>query len=245
MKWFKHFTTAHSSNDLTKVRMRYGAEGYAIYWFCLEVIAGDLGENNNFTFELKHDSEVIGHELSIDTLKVEQIMAYMIELGLFTNIDGIITCFKLGKYLDKKNTRSPQIHEVIDSVRDSPRQSEIVRARVDKSRVEKKEKNIGESSQINRVPYQLIVDSYHELLPTLPKCQKLTAARKAAIKQRCTEDLPELENWRNYFDYVSHSDFLMGKVTPTAGHKLFRADLEWLCKAGNFVKVLEDKYHGI
>ena len=125
MKWFKHFTGAHSSNDLTKVRMRYGAEGYAVYWYCLEVIAGELGENNNFTFELKHDAEVIGYELKVDQKRVEEIMSFMVDLGLFDNIEGHITCLKLAKYLDKKCTRNPQIHAVIDSqvsatVPDSP-----------------------------------------------------------------------------------------------------------------------------
>ncbi len=126
MKWFKHFTNAHTNNSLTKIRMKYGADGYAIYWYCLELIAGDLGNSEDVTFELKHDAEVIGYNLKIDTLKVEEIMRYIVTLGLFEDHDSMITCFKLAKYLDKKNTRNMEIQKIINTatlsatVRDSP-----------------------------------------------------------------------------------------------------------------------------
>ena len=134
MKWFRHFSNAHDSKDLTKVRLKYGAEGYAIYWYCLEVIAGDLGSDENITFELKHDAEVVGLNLKIDQVRVEEIMGYMVQIGLFERSNNTITCLKLAKYLDKKNTRNNEIHKIIDAanelnhVPDSPRLSEIVPA---------------------------------------------------------------------------------------------------------------------
>ena len=97
MKWFKHFTNASANNKLTKVRMRYGAEGYAIYWYCLELIAGDLGEAEEITFDLKHDAEVIGFNLKIDQLKVEEIMKYMVSIDLFGQSNGVISCIKFSQ----------------------------------------------------------------------------------------------------------------------------------------------------
>lgn len=117
MKWFKHYTSAHDNNKLTKVRMRYGAEGYAIYWYCLELIAGDLGEQESINFELKHDAEVIAFNLKVDTLKVEEVMRYMVQIGLFEEIDNIITCLKIAKYLEKKTTRNKTIHKIIDTAK--------------------------------------------------------------------------------------------------------------------------------
>jgi len=52
-----------------------------------------------------------------------------------------------------------------------------------------------------------------------------------------------MEHWENYFDYVSRSKFLTGLSPPTNGHKVFTADLQWLTKEANFVKVKEEKYH--
>lgn len=126
MKWFKHFTNASSNNKLTKVRMRYGAEGYAIYWYCLELIAGDLGESEEITFELKHDAEVIGFNLKIDQLRVEEIMKYMVSIDLFGQTNGVVSCIKLAKYLDKKNTRNQSIHRIIDQSKAEEIDAEIV-----------------------------------------------------------------------------------------------------------------------
>lgn len=146
MKWFKHFTNAHNDNALTKVRMRYGADGYAIYWYCLELIAGDL-DSHKANFELSHDAEVIGFALKIDQLRVEEIMTYMVNLGLFESNNNVITCLKIAKFLEKKSTRNPQIHAIIDKVAaenpemsaTSPQLSATNRARLDKTRLDKKE----------------------------------------------------------------------------------------------------------
>ena len=160
MKWFKHFTTAHNDNALRKVRMRYGADGYAVYWYCVELIAGDL-DSERANFELSHDAEVIGYDLKIDQLRVEEIMSYMVNLELFESAGSTITCMKIAKFLDKKSTRNPEIHAIIDKftalsetvadkrghVPDSPKQIRDKRgqspdsprlSRLDKTRSDKK-----------------------------------------------------------------------------------------------------------
>lgn len=95
----------------------------------------------------------------------------------------------------------------------------------------------------NGVPFLDIVTLYHETLPELPTCAKLTNARKGQIRQRWQEDLPDLEAWGRYFGIVKKSDFLMGRTSGTQGKPPFRADLEWLTNASNIVKVIEGKYH--
>ena len=95
----------------------------------------------------------------------------------------------------------------------------------------------------NSVPYEAIVSLYHEKLPKLPKCIKLTNQRKGYIRQRWLEDLPDMEAWGKYFDIVKQSKFLMGQANSTGGRPPFRADLPWLCRPENVVKVIEGKYH--
>ena len=102
------------------------------------------------------------------------------------------------------------------------------------------------SPKVNdQIPFQKIINLYHEMLPQLPKVEKLTTTRKGYIRQRFIEDLPDLKNWENYFDYVKQSDFLMGRTQPTNGRPPFRASLEWLTKPANYAKVAEENYHGI
>jgi len=89
-----------------------------------------------------------------------------------------------------------------------------------------------------------IVDLYHSTLPTLPKVQTLTSKRKSQINQRWkSKQLPDLETWKDYFEHVNDSKFLMGMIQAANGRKIFKADLEWLTNESNFVKVWENKYH--
>lgn len=129
--------------------MKYGADGYAIYWYCLEIIAGDL-EGENANFELSHDAEVIGYNLKVDRLRVEEIVRYMVDLNLFEQSGANITCLKMAKFLDKKVTRNIQIHKIIDSfnnienvadksgqsetVADNPKHSALDEIRLDKNK---------------------------------------------------------------------------------------------------------------
>lgn len=94
------------------------------------------------------------------------------------------------------------------------------------------------------VPVSEIVDLYHRCLPELPRVEKLTKTREGFIRQRWQEDLPDLDHWRNYFDFVRQSDFLMGRSKPTNGKPPFRADIEWITRPNNYAKIAEEKYHG-
>lgn len=88
-----------------------------------------------------------------------------------------------------------------------------------------------------------VVDLYHTKLPTLRRCEVLTATRVSLIKQRTQEHLPTLTHWDNYFTHVSRCPFLLGKEAAGFGRtKPFKADLEWLARPGNFAKVAEGKY---
>jgi len=98
--------------------------------------------------------------------------------------------------------------------------------------------------KIQNCPVQKIIDLYHEiLLPELPAVEKVTKTREGYIRQRWLQDLQELDHWRNYFQDVKRSNFLMGRVDGRDGKPPFRADLEWLTRPGNFTKVAEGKYH--
>ena len=150
MKWFMHQSSAHRDTKLKKVLMKYGAEGYGLYWYCIEHICADV--DPKLTFELEHDAEILAHDLKIDTLKVQEIMLYMVKLGLFEISENIIYCMKLARYLGDKNTRNPDLKSVIqkqkvelsrivpDSPRhvpDSPRLSALEESRGEERREEK------------------------------------------------------------------------------------------------------------
>ena len=51
MKWFKHDSDASIDAKLQILLLDYGAKGYGLYWYCVELIAQGVNENN-ITFEL-------------------------------------------------------------------------------------------------------------------------------------------------------------------------------------------------
>jgi hypothetical protein len=106
MKWFKHDSDAATDAKIKKLIRKHGANGYAVYFHCLELIAGDISETN-ITFELEHDAEIIADDLRItgDTSKsgvdiVNEIVAYIVALGLFECSANRIFCFKMLKRID-------------------------------------------------------------------------------------------------------------------------------------------------
>jgi hypothetical protein len=96
-----------------------------------------------------------------------------------------------------------------------------------------------------QIPYAKIVDLYHEVLPSLPQIQILNSKRRSHISARWRTALPNLDRWREYFEHISESPFLMGKTAPKNGHdKVFVADFDWIINETNFTKIAEGKYHG-
>jgi len=147
MKWFKHDSDASNDAKLKKLRLKYGAQGYGIYWYCLELIARNV-EKHNLTFELEHDAELIADDFKLSGDLVQHIMTYMVELGLFENSTGVITCLKMASRTDeytqqlmRSNKSSPDsVPRVSVESHDNVRGIRIEENITEEIRIEKKEK---------------------------------------------------------------------------------------------------------
>lgn len=125
MQWFKHDTDSTMDFKIKKLIIRYGAVGYAIYFHCLELIASGINDTN-ITFQLEHDSEIIADDLRIQGTSdksgreyVEEIMRFMIQLGLFEESNGHIFCFKMLKRLDSSMTSNQRLRKLISSAKEN------------------------------------------------------------------------------------------------------------------------------
>ena len=119
MEWFKHDSNASNDAKVKKLLIRYGVTGYAIYFHCLELICGDVNKTN-ITFELEHDSEIIADNLKINGTSdksgieiVEEIMRFIIEIGLFQTDKDRVFCYKLLKRLDTSMTSNVNFRHLI------------------------------------------------------------------------------------------------------------------------------------
>jgi len=98
---------------------------------------------------------------------------------------------------------------------------------------------------IQNAPYGKIRDLFIEMLPMCTRPMDVdcwTPARKATIRARWQDQLPTLDAWKHCFTLVSQSKFLTGQSQPTNGRKPFCADLFWIAKPENLLKIYEDKY---
>lgn len=85
------------------------------------------------------------------------------------------------------------------------------------------------------IPYQQIVDLYHENCPSLPKIMKLNANRKTLAKARCNEH--GLQGLETLFKKAEASDFLSGRNGNWTS-----CNFDWLLKDNNCLKTLEGNY---
>lgn len=154
MKWVKHDTDANQDAKLQNVLLDYGLEGYGLYWYCIELIASKV-DNENITFELEHDARIIARNTGSTPQKVEEMMRYFVNERLFESIDGVITCFKLARRLDKSMTSNPQMREIIGKLKShdpimtqsaKPMQDKIRsdQTREDKNKDNKRDSRFGE-----------------------------------------------------------------------------------------------------
>ena len=256
MKWFKHRTDAHRDVKLKKLLRRYGADGYGLYFYCIEIIAGSL-DGENITFELEDDAETLGYELKIDSLRVEEIMRYMIELKLFESSGNTITCLKIAKQIDPQYTRNPQLKAIINAAKLDQLSLESLKTvsgrsqdcpEPDKTRLDKIRLDITPSrakpTGSAPVPIQKIIDKWNGFAESqgLPQVVKRSPTLDGQIRQRWKDDIPELEQWDNFLDYIGQSKFLTGR-TQSNGRKPFRATLAWITKLENYAKIAAAEYH--
>lgn len=131
MKWFKHDTTMHSDAKIKKLRLKYGMEGYGVYCLLLEYIARNI-DRNNLTFELEEDAELVSHDTGIHVERIQEMMTYMVNLRLFENDVGVVTCLKLSTRTDEYTQK------LLRNLEDVPTLSRHCPDKVPPNRIEEK-----------------------------------------------------------------------------------------------------------
>ena len=201
MKWFKHDSDSSLDKKLQKVRLKYGMQGYGLYWYLLEMVAINV-EKHNLSFELEHDAEIISFSTGISYELVQEMMSYMVSLGLFENQQGIITCLKMANRTDEytqKLLRNSSVPTVSRQCPDKVPPNRREEKRIEETRIEEKriEKTLVPSVRSKDDP------EFAEIKKIYPKRaggQPWAKARKA-INARFRED-PGLD-WQLLIDGVT------------------------------------------
>lgn len=93
-------------------------------------------------------------------------------------------------------------------------------------------------------PHQEIIALFHQVLPEATQVKQWTEKRAASLRARWRED-PKRQNldwWKRLFEFIRESDFLMSRVEPKPGYRMFVLSLPWLLESEHFLKVIEGNY---
>lgn len=220
--------------------------GYGLYWYCIELIAFGV-DKDNISFELEEDAETIALEWNLDQMKVQEIMGYMVNLGLFEDGDGRITCLKLAQRLDDTNAKNPQIKELISRVNsetlgETPNKSGQIRLEVDKN---KKSSQDSANALVTQV-VAIFNTTKDEHQPNWSKCEALTKSRTTLIKnrikdveKRIKETDHTVETWFTAFLVTAANDQFYSGKPKFNGDTGYKWSIDNLLREKNFVQAIE------
>lgn len=238
MRWVKHDTDANQDAKLQNVLLDHGLEGYGLYWYCVELIANKV-DNDNITFELEHDARIIARNVGSTEQKVNDMMTYFVNLGLFESNNNVITCLKLAKRLDKSMTSNPQMREIIGKLKShdsimtasaKPMQEEI---RLDKTRI----------SKVDSIDHSAVVEIFNRVMVRSPKVVKLNEKRKRMVRNlfKFGElDLVKFESYLSYLHSTPSWNWAFEKRTGANQVQYKECSFEYFMKEDTYLKAKEE-----
>jgi len=179
----------------------------------LEAIAYDVNKDN-LTFDLKEDAETIAFELNIQEKTVEEIMRYMVDVGLFESSTGVITCLKLAESIDKSMTNSPKMRAWLDTKSVMTCADDVktcAELEVEKEKEKEKEKECKQvksdkSDKPDPIDYEAVKDCWNKTMVNSPKVSKLNEKRKRMVKRLFKDNDLTIDKFSNYLGYVSQTE---------------------------------------
>jgi len=207
MKWFKHDANASIDSKLKRLRLKYGMEGYGLYWYCLECIAKNV-ESHNLTFELEEDSELISADTNIHRERVQEMMAFMVDAGLFENRDGSITCLKMATRTDEYTQKLiKNIKSVPTMSRHNP--DNVRLNRIEEKRTEEKKKtpklDVSVPEGVDAVAWKMLVEHKKAMKAPMATQQAISLnankLRQLSVKDQVAMVEQSVENgWKGLYD---------------------------------------------
>jgi len=252
-----YYHDADMRNDIKvkALRRRFGAEGYAVWNYLLEV----LTDSEGFVIEFSDlTKELLAADFDITVERLTEIVDYCCTLELLQRADdgrGIFSRShqaRLQAVLDLKDKRRRAgkagmaarwgVKDAASNNTSLQSNNTVITPNNEENRKEEngtEQKGTGKKIEY---PYQAIADLWNKCCTALPKVQTLNDARRQKIKARLSEFGKGRDVWlataESLFETIAASDFLCG--TNNNG---WTATFDWvMANSKNWVKVLEGNY---
>lgn len=230
MKWFKHDTDASIDAKLQELLLDYGAVGYGMYWYCIELIAKEVTPKN-ITFELEHDARIIARNLNLTVQEATNIMKRMVELELFDlSSNQNLRCVKLAYRLDDSLRKSVNTATIIKNFKENQEKVGKIPKNPEKSHTEEEvEEDIDKEEEYNNMlenEFQGFWKNY-----TLSFLKSL--GRNGGVKKKAFTNYKKI---RSKYSYEQISNLVTSEANKSVGHR----DLERVFTLDNMKQLLED-----
>lgn len=199
---------------------------------------------------LEMDEEIFTEICIMDVQRFDEIKKILIKFGLVTQCNGEklkVTNWEKYQFSESyERVKSHRQKAETECNADETDEKQIVTVEGEEEGDKEEEKKKHTSASPPPCPYESIISLYHDILPTCPRVSVISDKRKRYLQTRWRErpSRQKLAWWQRFFEHVEKSAFLTGKAPPSAGRRVaFVADLEWLTTEGNFIHVIEGKYH--
>ena len=259
VKWIKITTDIFDDEKILLIESLPEADSIIVIWFKLLCLAGK--QNNSGVFmmndSIAYTDKMLATIFRRKETTVQLALQTFADFGMIEMIDNVITIPKWGKHqtLDQLEERNQYMKEYMRNYREkqkaiSCKSSSKVNGKVNskvnsKVNVNTLEEDIEEDKEVEvdvdkekekkRIDYQLIVDMYNSLCPSLPSVKAISESRKKAIKARL--NTYTLDDFKTLFEMAEESNFLRGK-----NDRNWTATFDWLIKDSNMAKVLDGNY---
>lgn len=249
--WIKLKTNFFDEPEIDYLLEQKNGSDYVVLYqkLCL-ITANNNGELTRRIGEIviPYDDRKISDITNFDVEIVAAAMNLYKQIGLIhiqdngnlaiSNYDNIVG--NETKWAEKKKIQRGQKKDNVPKV--SPEMSsekkDNVRQEIELD-IRDRDKNLEKDLDLekeSRTTYQLITDMFNDTCVSLPRCTRLSEARKKAIKARL--NIYKVEDFKKLFEMAEKSDFLKG-----ASKTNWRANFDWLIADTNMAKTLDGNYN--
>ena len=233
MDWYKHSTSSHDDPDISDAMDEFGHVAYAAFFISLEIYGQEYNHMNGDGW-LTLSKRFLARKLRISQTKVEQILNFYSERQrIMVKVAENGIAIKCPKFIDIASnwTKRTKTLPTEGLQRDS-----VAPTAIEEEEEEEKKKHLCLHKEIvqtyNGILGHLLTPVRYELWNGSERYKNLQA------RWRSGEKYQTLEFWRGLFEYIRDKcPFLIGTTGQT-----FKADLGWIVKKNNFIKIIEGKY---
>ena len=117
MRWFKHMTASGNDEKLSRLKDKFGLEGYGFWWAVLEIVAEKVGEDaqTSAEFSLKKWGSLVG----VSPKKFRTLAEFCANIELFSiKFDQDLLCIDMPNILKYRDEYTERLHKKSGQNRD-------------------------------------------------------------------------------------------------------------------------------